>query len=147
MYWLDTNCSCDYFLDFLYIFLCTPPLILNSSSKVLYKFKLKTKLYIGIFLGKVTFLFCNSVIPQGMIFLKKIPSWPIFSLIPKGSGFSKSKVIWKNEVVALSIWLKSDLYLRYHIEDLITLHYWSCSCELCINFVFAYITSWFQPIR
>ena len=26
-----------------------------------------------------------------------------------------------------SIWLKSDLYLRYHIEDLITPDYWSCS--------------------
>ena len=25
------------------------------------------------------------------------------------------------------IWLKSDLYLRYRIEDLITPHYWSCS--------------------
>ena len=24
------------------------------------------------------------------------------------------------------IWLKSDLYLRYRIEDLITPHYWSC---------------------
>ena len=34
----------------------------------------------------------------------------------------------------VSIWLKSDLYLRYHIEDLITLHYWSCSTlyELCL---------------
>ena len=34
------------------------------------------------------------------------------------------------------IWLKSDLYLHYRKEDLITLHYWSCSSELCINFVF-----------
>ena len=37
-----------------------------------------------------------------------------------------------------SIWLKSDLYLRYLIEDLITPYYWSCSSELCMNFVFAY---------
>ena len=38
--------------------------------------------------------------------------------------FSLSVVL----VVAIhaSIWLKSDLYLRYRIEDLITPHYWSC---------------------
>ena len=46
-----------------------------------------------------------------------------------------------------SIWLKSDLYLRYGIDDLITLHYWSCSSELCMNFVFEYIASWFRPIK
>ena len=28
--------------------------------------------------------------------------------------------------------LKSDLYIRYCIVDLITPHYWLCSCELCI---------------
>ena len=38
-----------------------------------------------------------------------------------------------------SIWLKSDLFLLYRIEDLITLHFWSYSSELCMNFVFAYI--------
>ena len=37
-----------------------------------------------------------------------------------------------------SIWLKSDLYFRLHIEDLIASHYWSCSSELCMNFVFVY---------
>ena len=31
-----------------------------------------------------------------------------------------------------TIWLKSDLYFRYRIEDLITPNYWSCSVELCI---------------
>ena len=38
------------------------------------------------------------------------------------------------------IWLKSDLYLRYWMEDLISPppHYWSYSSELCVNFVFAY---------
>ena len=40
-----------------------------------------------------------------------------------------------HEATCGSIWRKSDLYLRYHIEDLITPHYWSCSSELCINFV------------
>ena len=44
-------------------------------------------------------------------------------------------------------WLKSDLYLRYRIKDRITLYYWSCSRKLCMNFVFAYITSWFRLIR
>ena len=36
--------------------------------------------------------------------------------------------------------LKSDHYLCYHKEDLITPHCWSCSCELCtcMNFVFGY---------
>ena len=34
--------------------------------------------------------------------------------------------------------LKSDLFLRYRIEDLVTYHYGSCLSELCINFVFAY---------
>ena len=33
---------------------------------------------------------------------------------------------------------KSDLYLHYHTEDLITPHYWSHSSELWINFEFAY---------
>ena len=37
-------------------------------------------------------------------------------------------------VYLTSIWLKSDLYLRYRIEDLITSNYWSCSTELCMNF-------------
>ena len=30
------------------------------------------------------------------------------------------------------IWLKSDLYLRHKLEDMITLHYWSSSSEHCI---------------
>ena len=30
-----------------------------------------------------------------------------------------------------------DLYSHYRIEDLITLHYWSCLSELCMTFVFA----------
>ena len=34
--------------------------------------------------------------------------------------------------------VSSDLYLCYRIEDLITPHYWPCSSELCMNFVFAY---------
>ena len=33
---------------------------------------------------------------------------------------------------------KSDLYLRYRIEDMITPPYRSCSSKLCLNFVFAY---------
>ena len=37
-----------------------------------------------------------------------------------------------------AIWLKSNLYLRYCIEDLITTHHWSGLTELCMNFVVAY---------
>ena len=54
---------------------------------------------------------------------------------------------WSNQLCPLaricvnvltdSIWLNSDLYLCYRIEDLITPHYWSCSSELYMNFVFA----------
>ena len=43
-----------------------------------------------------------------------------------------------------SIWRKSDLYLRYRIEDLITPHYWSCSCELCMNFVVCILRLYFD---
>ena len=32
-----------------------------------------------------------------------------------------------------SIWLKSDLYLRYRIEDLITPDYWSCSMLIILT--------------
>ena len=46
----------------------------------------------------------------------------------------------------ITIWLKSDLHLRCCIEDLITLHYWLYSSELCMNFVFAYCV-WFWPVR
>ena len=46
------------------------------------------------------------------------------------SSLSWKKVVWNKHQS-----LKSDLYLRYLIEDLITPHYWSCSSELCINFV------------
>ena len=31
------------------------------------------------------------------------------------------------------IWLNSDLYLHYHIEDLITPHYWSCSVLIILT--------------
>ena len=41
------------------------------------------------------------------------------------------------------IWLKSDLYLRYSIEDPITFHYRSWSNELSS----LDIASWFGPIR
>ena len=34
-----------------------------------------------------------------------------------------------------TILINSDLFLLYRIEDLITPHYWSCSSELCMNFV------------
>ena len=33
----------------------------------------------------------------------------------------------------LSIWLKSDLHLRYRIVDLITPHYWSCSVLITLT--------------
>ena len=32
-----------------------------------------------------------------------------------------------------TIWLKSDLYLRYRIEDLINPHYWSCSVLIILT--------------
>ena len=34
---------------------------------------------------------------------------------------------------SVSIWLKSDLYLRYRIEVLITPHYWSCSVLIILT--------------
>ena len=36
-------------------------------------------------------------------------------------------------VVSKQIWLKSDLYLRYRIEDLITPDYWSCSVLIILT--------------
>ena len=51
---------------------------------------------------------------------------------------NNKKIQHEVHVTTFSIWLKSDLYLRYRIEDLITPKYWSCSSELCMNFVFAY---------
>ena len=33
----------------------------------------------------------------------------------------------------LSIWLNSDLYVRYRLEDLILPHYWSCSVLIILT--------------
>ena len=44
--------------------------------------------------------------------------------------------IWKEEIQNITeIWLKTDLYVRYRMEDMITPHHWSCLSELCMNFV------------
>ena len=42
-----------------------------------------------------------------------------------------------------AIWLKSNLCLRNRIEDLITAHYWSCSSELCMNFIVCLLCKFF----
>ena len=43
-----------------------------------------------------------------------------------------------NSVTAIC--LKSDLYLRYRVDDLLTPYQWSCLDELCMNFVCAFQT-------
>ena len=52
---------------------------------------------------------------------------------------SERETNWrKHKATMATIWLNSDLYLSYlsyRLGDLITLHNWSCSSELCINFV------------
>ena len=72
---------------------------------------------------------------------------PLFTLSNKESDNSPLLILYwpikswpeiSSDNFFFLIWLRSYLYLCYFIEDLITLHYWSCSCELCMTFVFAY---------
>ena len=51
--------------------------------------------------------------------------------ITDGVNLNKFNVWFSNTYIA--IWLKSDLYLRYRIEDLITPDYWSCSVLIILT--------------
>ena len=45
----------------------------------------------------------------------------------------RKKEVFKHLLPLKPIWLKSDLYLRYHIEDLITPHYSLCSVLIILT--------------
>ena len=53
-------------------------------------------------------------------------------------NWSRERIICKKSCLK-PIWLTSYLYLRYRIEDLITLHFKSCSSELCLKLCIFYV--------
>ena len=52
-------------------------------------------------------------------------------MMTKG-GPTKIVILWTPGLGFLSVWLKSNVYFRYRIEDLITPHYWSCSALIIL---------------
>ena len=82
----------------------------------------------------------------------------VWSYLKLATVFNKSKLfiltwIFENMYICVnfcfnfmtglvSIWLKSDIYLRYRIEDLITPHYWSCSVLIILTNELLLLCDW-----
>ena len=73
----------------------------------------------------------QKIIEYRNIYFQRTYVLHISSFKTEDTFLTPSPVIWISG--SLTIWLKSDLYVRYRREDLITPHYWSCSVIIILT--------------